>query len=76
MRKAIDVIQNGERRVPVICDQALALITPCAQARVEYFEIVNPELLTPVEQIDGPVLIAAAMWLGPVRLIDNVLWKG
>ncbi len=76
LRKAIDLIQNGERRVPVIREQALALITPCAQARLEYFEIVDPELLTPVEQIDGPVLIAAAMWLGPVRLIDNIAWKG
>jgi len=74
LRKAIDVIQNGEQRVAVIREQALAVITPCAQTRVEYFEVVDPELLTPVEQVDGPVLVAAAMWLGPVRLIDNISW--
>jgi pantothenate synthetase len=41
--------------------------------RVEYLEIVNPERMQPVERIDGPVRIAAAVWIGATRLIDNVL---
>jgi pantoate--beta-alanine ligase len=45
-----------------------------AGIRIEYFEFVDPSTLVPVERIDGPVLIAAAVWLGSTRLIDNVTW--
>jgi pantoate--beta-alanine ligase len=45
-----------------------------AGIRIEYFELVDPSTLVPVERIDGPVLIAAAVWLGSTRLIDNVTW--
>jgi pantoate--beta-alanine ligase len=43
------------------------------QFRVEYFELVDPASLKPVERITGPVLAITAVWLGEVRLIDNVL---
>jgi pantothenate synthetase len=39
---------------------------------VEYLEIVDPEEIVPVPSIRGEVRIAAALWLGSVRLIDNV----
>ena len=41
--------------------------------RPEYFEIVDKDELQPVEKIDGPVRIAAAIWIGSTRLIDNLL---
>jgi pantoate--beta-alanine ligase len=40
--------------------------------RAEYFEIVDPVELQPVTEISGPVRIAAAIWIGKTRLIDNV----
>jgi len=41
--------------------------------RVEYLEIVDPESMQPLERIDAPVRVAAAIWLGVTRLIDNLL---
>ena len=41
--------------------------------RLEYLEIVDPNHMTPVDRITGPVRIATAAWLGSTRLIDNVL---
>ena len=41
--------------------------------RVESLEIVDPESMQPVERIDGPVRVSAAIWLGATRLIDNLL---
>lgn len=72
LRCAAALIDAGERRVAVIQEPALALFPACPEARVEYFEIVDPESLQPVESVTGPVLIAAAMWLGTTRLIDNL----
>jgi pantoate--beta-alanine ligase len=41
--------------------------------RLEYFEVVDPGELQPVAEIAGPVLVAAALWVGRIRLIDNVV---
>jgi pantoate--beta-alanine ligase len=43
---------------------------PCI--RVEYFEIVDAETMQPAAITAGRMCIAAAIWLGSVRLIDNV----
>ncbi len=42
------------------------------EIRVEYISIVDPRTLSPIDKIEGPVLIAAEIWLGSTRLIDNV----
>ena len=41
--------------------------------RVEYLEIVDPETLSPKKPLKAPFLIAAAVWVGGTRLIDNIL---
>jgi pantoate--beta-alanine ligase len=43
------------------------------EIRAEYLEIVGATDMLPVEQITGPVRVAAAVWIGKTRLIDNVL---
>jgi pantoate--beta-alanine ligase len=66
---ARDLLHRGERSAQAITSS----VAPYFEGvQLEYFSIVDPETLQPVERIDRPVLIAAAMWLGPTRLIDNV----
>ena len=67
--KARDAILAGERSVKKIESTVAHLFD---SARLEYFSIVDPFTLTPVQEIEGPVLIAAAIWIGTTRLIDNV----
>jgi pantoate--beta-alanine ligase len=40
--------------------------------RIEYLQIVDPIELQPVDDIQGAVRIAGAIWIGKTRLIDNV----
>jgi pantoate--beta-alanine ligase len=40
--------------------------------RVEYLEIADDREMQPVESIAGPVRVAAAVWVGRTRLIDNI----
>lgn len=42
-------------------------------ARTDYVEVVNWDLLEPVQNIDGPVLVAVAVFIGKTRLIDNFI---
>lgn len=41
--------------------------------RLDYFEIVNPESLDPVQDTSGGALVAVAAYVGSTRLIDNIL---
>jgi len=66
---ARDLVRSGERSAASIrsgIDPMLAAV------QVEYFSLVDPDTLAPVESIAGAVLIAAAIWIGKTRLIDNV----
>jgi pantoate--beta-alanine ligase len=41
--------------------------------RLDYFEIVDPESLDAVDTAAGGALVAVAAFVGPTRLIDNIL---
>jgi pantoate--beta-alanine ligase len=72
LHMAVELIDSGERSVAAIRERVLPLFDAYPEVRVEYFEVSDPDTLTPIEHIDGSVLIAAAMFLGSTRLIDNV----
>jgi pantoate--beta-alanine ligase len=44
-------------------------------AKVDYVAVVDPKTLQPKEPTELPVLLAAAVFFGPTRLIDNILVK-
>jgi pantoate--beta-alanine ligase len=54
---------------------ALGVLKEEPSIRVEYLEVVDPQSMRPVDEIRGPVRIAAAVWAGETRLIDNVLQR-
>ena len=76
LQEAARLIRSGDKDPAQVRKSALRLLDEDLGIRVEYFEIVDPEHLQPVETIDGPVLIATAAWLGTTRLIDNVVVEG
>jgi pantoate--beta-alanine ligase len=41
--------------------------------RLDYFEVVNPDTLDPVNDVSGGALVAVAAFVGTTRLIDNLL---
>jgi pantoate--beta-alanine ligase len=66
-------IAGGVRDPDRIAQEAVDLVAGQPGTRIEYLEIVDPQTLHPVARIEGPVLAAAAVWLGSTRLIDNLL---
>jgi pantoate--beta-alanine ligase len=67
------LIASGTANPAEVRGAALAVLGQQPLARVEYLEIVDPGDMQPVERIAGPVRVAAAVWLGSTRLIDNML---
>jgi pantoate--beta-alanine ligase len=43
------------------------------QVALDYFEIVDPDALDPIEDASRPSLVAVAAYVGSTRLIDNLL---
>jgi pantoate--beta-alanine ligase len=73
LQAAGQLIASGLTDPQQVKAKALATLHPFPQIRIEYFEIVDPVELQPVERIASPVRVAVAAWLGSTRLIDNIL---
>jgi pantoate--beta-alanine ligase len=66
------LIESGETESGKIKAAAARLLAADPQIRIEYFEIVDSAEVQPIATISGSVRIAAAIWIGKTRLIDNV----
>jgi pantoate--beta-alanine ligase len=65
-------IVTGEKDAATIKAAAMNVLAAQPLIRVQYFEIVDPFEVQPVATVSGPVRIAAAIFIGKTRLIDNV----
>ena len=72
LTSAQKMIEEGEKDVGIVKEASAWILDAEPQIRAEYFEIVDPVELQPVPEITGAVRIAAAIWIGKTRLIDNV----
>jgi pantoate--beta-alanine ligase len=57
-------------------EAGMAILQTEPRLRVEYFDVVDDRDMRPVQHVDGAIRIAAAVWLGSTRLIDNLSVKG
>jgi pantoate--beta-alanine ligase len=61
----------GERRSSALVDEAVAEISANVD-QVDYVEIRDAESLRPVDRLEKPAVILAAVFFGTTRLIDNL----
>ena len=72
LEEAVKRIRSGERDASKVREAAIAILESEPLVRVEYLEIVDPTEIQPLSTISDSVRIAAAVWIGGTRLIDNV----
>jgi len=65
--------EQGERCTAKLAAAGIQVFAEEPSVRLDYFEIVNPDTLEPVEHISGPDLVAVAAFVGGTRLIDNIV---
>jgi pantoate--beta-alanine ligase len=65
--------EDGERDAVKLIALAEEEFAQEKSVRLDYFEIVDPDNLDPVENIAKGALVAVAAFVGPTRLIDNIL---
>jgi pantoate--beta-alanine ligase len=67
---------RGERNSHALIEAGKQTFTHEALVRLDYFEIVDPETLDPVDDLSRGGLVAVAASVGNVRLIDNIVLRG
>ena len=70
-----DNFRAGQRNAAKLIAAAREVVAAQPQVRLDYFEIVDPDTLDPIEQVSQPALAAVAAYVGNTRLIDNVVLR-
>jgi pantoate--beta-alanine ligase len=77
LRRSLEQVQQefqvGERIAAKLISAAKEVFAREPQVVLDYFEIVDPDALDPVEQIAQKTLVAVAAYVGSTRLIDNIV---
>ena len=71
--RAEHLAETGERNAARLVAAGREEIDKESSVRLDYFVIVNPDTLDPLEDISGGGLVAVAAVVGGTRLIDNIL---
>jgi pantoate--beta-alanine ligase len=69
------MVDMGESNAAKLASMAHEMIAE-EGAKLDYFEIVNPDTLEPVADVKHGALVAVAAWIGATRLIDNLVLYG
>jgi pantoate--beta-alanine ligase len=72
LRAAERRIAGGETSAEAVKRAACEVLAAEPGMRVEYLEIADDAEMQPVERIASAVRVAAAVWVGGTRLIDNI----
>ena len=70
------LVAEGESSAAAVTGAMSELISAEPLAKIDYVSMVSWDSIEPVETIDGPVLVAMAVYIGKTRLIDNFIYEG
>lgn len=73
LKKGKELLEAGEKDAAKMRQLITDTLNSEPMAKIDYVEIVDWNTLEPVEAINGPVLVAIAVYIGKTRLIDNVI---
>ena len=67
------MVQSGEKDGEKVLDEMKRIISEEPLARIDYVEMVKWDTIEVHHRVDGPVLVAIAVFIGKTRLIDNFI---
>ena len=73
LMRVAELWKSGERSVKNLIAAGRGEVAREESVGLDYFEIVNPESLDPVERAESGMLVAVAAFVGTTRLIDNLV---
>jgi len=71
LRETAARLETGDD-APSALAAAVAMLARAGFTKIDYIEACDGETLAPLDRVDRPGRLLAAVWLGKTRLIDNV----
>ena len=75
--RSLSKAHNAFKQGIVTKDELIAIakteLASISSIKIEYLDLVHPDTLTPLTQVETKGLLAIAVWLGSTRLIDNII---
>jgi len=72
LQRVEDDFRRGQQDAAKLQGVGKEVITRQPSVRLDYFEIVDPDTLDPIDTVSRPTLVAVAAYVGSTRLIDNI----
>jgi pantoate--beta-alanine ligase len=73
LMRVLHEADKGERKANKLIAIGKGVVAEEPAARLDYFAIVDPDSLEPVNDVSRGALVAVAAFIGTTRLIDNLL---
>ena len=67
------LIKNGVREPEKVKQKMRAVLVQEKGVEIDYAEVADPDTLSPLEKVEGRIVLLVAARLGSTRLIDNML---
>ncbi len=71
-----EMAKGGEKDADKIVGEMVKFIETEPMAKIDYVEAVDAVSVKPVKEMQPPVLVAMAVYIGKTRLIDNFIFEG
>lgn len=71
-----EMANSGEKNAEKILTAMKAVIEAEPLAKIDYVKAVDAVSIEPVTEMNSPVLVAMAVYIGKTRLIDNFIFEG
>lgn len=75
LQQAERVFKGKARSREVLISAFKSLVAEEKQVQLEYIDLVHPDTLIPLEEIEDKALLACAAHVGSTRLIDNIILR-
>jgi pantoate--beta-alanine ligase len=75
LSEAWSAFERGERRAGALREMVTSRVAPAA-TKIDYVTVADPATLAPFDDaatLEGPALLALALFIDKTRLIDNVV---
>lgn len=73
LKVAQTAFAQGERQRDRLLTSVYQILATEPSIQLDYLDLVDPQSLTALEQVDERALLAIAAWVGPSRLLDNMI---
>jgi pantothenate synthetase len=70
------LIEGGERQSSVLKKAITDRLATSPLIRLDYVAVCDPDTILELEKVVPKTMLAVAVHIGGVRLIDNVVWLG